>query len=130
MGWALDHADSAAEIIESIVTSINSPMASHARIARLYLLSDILHNSSAPVPNASLFRRHIETHLPVVFGALRASLLTATGRLTQAKIKDEVLRVMQGTGDVITRIYDVSLAKMEYLCTSRIGPLGLDLPCS
>lgn len=36
------------------------------KIARLYLLSDILHNSSAPVKKASSYRTHLQKGLPEV----------------------------------------------------------------
>lgn len=36
------------------------------KIARLYLLSDVLHNSSAPVKKASSYRTHLQKGLPEV----------------------------------------------------------------
>ena len=58
MVWCLEHAESAEEVVECIAESlsiIKTPMAK--KIARLFLISDILYNSSAKVPNASFFRK-------------------------------------------------------------------------
>ena len=40
------------------------------KIARLFLVSDILHNSSAAVPNASSYRSHFQESLPEIFASL------------------------------------------------------------
>ena len=58
MVFCLDHADCAEEIVECIAESLSileTPLSK--KIARLYLISDILHNSSAKVANASFFRK-------------------------------------------------------------------------
>ena len=39
---------------------------SSVKIARLYLLSDVLHDSSAPVKKASSYRTHLQKGLPEV----------------------------------------------------------------
>ena len=58
MVWCLEHAESAEEIVECIAESLSilqTPIPK--KIARLFLISDILHNSSAKVPNASFYRK-------------------------------------------------------------------------
>ena len=58
MGWCMEHAVAAALIVRSICTALLSSSAdSCRRISLVYLMSDLLYNSSAPVRNASLFRR-------------------------------------------------------------------------
>ena len=58
MGWCMEHAAAAAFIIRSICRALLSSSAdSCRRVSLLYLLSDLLYNSSAPIRNASLFRR-------------------------------------------------------------------------
>ena len=58
MGWCMEHAVAAPFIVRSICTALLSPSSdSCRRVSLLYLLSDLLYNSSAPVRNASLFRR-------------------------------------------------------------------------
>ena len=58
MVWCMKHADYAEEIVECISEAISQPDISiQTRVARLFLISDLLHNSSARIPNASYFRR-------------------------------------------------------------------------
>jgi U2-associated protein SR140 len=42
------------------------------QVARLFLVSDILHNSTAPVRNASRYRSLLEDTLPDIFQSLQA----------------------------------------------------------
>ena len=42
------------------------------KIARLFVVSDILHNSSATVRNASRYRTRLEEKLPEVFESFQA----------------------------------------------------------
>ena len=68
MGKALDFADASEEVVDLLCESLlvdATPI--NVKIARLYLLSDILHNSSAPVRNASSYRMHIQKSLPKIF---------------------------------------------------------------
>ena len=68
MGKALDFADASEEVVDLLCESMlvdATPI--NVKIARLYLLSDILHNSSAPVRNASSYRMHIQKSLPKIF---------------------------------------------------------------
>lgn len=58
MIYALNHANSAEEVAQCIAESLTAPEAPiHKKIARLYLISDILHNCTAEVANASLYRK-------------------------------------------------------------------------
>ncbi|CAF4463186.1 unnamed protein product, partial [Rotaria magnacalcarata] len=58
MIWAIDHAEAADEIIDCITESLSILQTpSHKKISRLYLISDILHNCSVKVTNASHYRR-------------------------------------------------------------------------
>jgi len=58
MIYCIDHADAAEEIVDCITESLSileTPL--HKKIARLYLISDILHNCSVKVSNASYYRK-------------------------------------------------------------------------
>lgn len=58
MIFCIEHADAADEICECIAESLsNSETAIHKKIARIYLVSDILHNCTVKVQNASFFRK-------------------------------------------------------------------------
>ena len=57
MGLALDHADAAEEVVGVLRDSLllaATPFP--VKVARLYLVSDVLHNSGAHVKNASNYR--------------------------------------------------------------------------
>lgn len=58
MMYAVNHANSAEEVADCITESLTiteTPI--HRKIARLYLISDILHNCAVEVANASLYRK-------------------------------------------------------------------------
>ena len=58
MVWCIEHAEAGSEIVECIAESLSilqTPLTK--KIARLYLISDILHNCSVKgVPNVSFYR--------------------------------------------------------------------------
>lgn len=57
MIFCIDHAEAADEICECIEESMSNPAtAISKKIARLYLMSDILHNCTVKVSNASFYR--------------------------------------------------------------------------
>lgn len=58
MIFCIEHADAADEISECIAESLMNPeTAIHKKIARIYLVSDVLHNCTVKVQNASFFRK-------------------------------------------------------------------------
>jgi U2-associated protein SR140 len=58
MIFCTEHADAADEICECIAESLaNAETAIHKKVARIYLVSDILHNCTVKVQNASFFRK-------------------------------------------------------------------------
>lgn len=58
------------EILTDALTLSETPIPT--KVARLFLTSDVLHNSTAPVRNASRYRSHMETSLPDIFESLQA----------------------------------------------------------
>lgn len=58
MIFCIEHSDAADEICECIAESLANPgTIASKRIARLYLISDVLHNCTVKVSNASFFRK-------------------------------------------------------------------------
>lgn len=57
------------EILTDALTLSETPIPT--KVARLFLTSDVLHNSTAPVRNASRYRSHMETSLPDIFESLQ-----------------------------------------------------------
>lgn len=68
------------EILSDSLTLSETPMTT--KVARLMLASDILHNSTAPVRNASRYRSLLEASLPDAFESLQVknfpSLISST----------------------------------------------------
>ena len=64
--WCIEHADAGEEIVECICESLSiaeTPLSK--KIARLYLISDILHNCSVKgVPNVSFYRKGFQVCRP------------------------------------------------------------------
>ncbi|KAF7089052.1 hypothetical protein CFC21_092102 [Triticum aestivum] len=100
MGFALDNADAAGEIVEVLAESLTlkeTPIPT--KVARLMLVSDILHNSSAPVKNASAFRTKFEAAIPDVMESFNDLYCSITGRITAEALKERVLKVLQVWAD-------------------------------
>ena len=57
MAWCLEHAEAAGEVAACLAESLAQPRTPPPRrVARLYLVSDILHNAQAKLTNASAYR--------------------------------------------------------------------------
>ncbi|KAJ9184109.1 hypothetical protein P3X46_007881 [Hevea brasiliensis] len=100
MGFALDNADAAGEIVEVLTDSLTlkeTPIPT--KVARLMLVSDILHNSSAPVKNASAYRTKFEATLPDIMESFNDLYRSITGRITAEALKERVLKVLQVWSD-------------------------------
>ena len=88
MLFALDHASAAQDVAEMLTESLTlaeTPVA--AKVARLFLVSDILHNSGAPVKHAAAYRRAFQDHLPRVFESLRGTLRDMSSRIAREALK-------------------------------------------
>ena len=63
--WCLEHADAGEEIVTCLSEALSlkeTPMAK--KVARLYLISDILHNCSVKgVPNVSYYRKGFQVRI-------------------------------------------------------------------
>ncbi|MBA0597878.1 hypothetical protein Gorai_007662 [Gossypium raimondii] len=100
MGFALDNADAAGEVVEVLTESLTlkeTPIPT--KVARLMLVSDILHNSSAPVKNASAYRTKFEATLPDIMESFNDLYRSVTGRITAEALKERVLKVLQVWSD-------------------------------
>ncbi|GAB0097515.1 U2 snRNP-associated SURP motif-containing protein [Sergentomyia squamirostris] len=94
MIFCIEHADAADEICECIAESMASvETLVHKKIARLYLISDILHNCSVKVQNASFFRKAMEKNLLEIFKELNAAYMSVESRLKAEGFKVRVLQV-------------------------------------
>lgn len=64
------------------------------KVAGLYLLSDILHNSGAPVKHASNYRGLVQSVLPEVFADLAALFRNnSLGRMSAFQVRNHISRL-------------------------------------
>ncbi|KAG7264560.1 hypothetical protein CRUP_019968 [Coryphaenoides rupestris] len=100
MLFCLTRADAAEEIVECITESLSilkTPLPK--KIARLYLVSDVLYNSSAKVSNASYYRKFFESK--AVSGLLRphATYKSIQGHLQSENFKQRVMACFRAWED-------------------------------
>ena len=93
--FALDHASSYPAVVSLLTASLLQPSTPIPRkLARLYALSDVLHNSGTPISNAWRYRASLESQLPLVFAHLGQVAISFTGKLKRQEFKDRVTRVL------------------------------------
>lgn len=96
MVFCIDHAHAADEIIDVITKSllIAATPIFPVKMARLYLLSDILHNSGTPVPNAWKYRSGFERCLEEIFAHLGVVRRGIERKLRQEQMKRAVMNLL------------------------------------
>ncbi|KAG9289214.1 hypothetical protein G9A89_022524 [Geosiphon pyriformis] len=95
MAFSIDHSDAADEIVDIISkTLIIKETPVPTKVARLYLVSDILHNSSVSVPNAWKFRAGFETKLPEIFENFNEAYRSITARLKAETFRRQITTLL------------------------------------
>ncbi|KAF9178487.1 hypothetical protein BGZ51_008148 [Haplosporangium sp. Z 767] len=95
MMFCMHHADASEELVDILVGSMVLPATPQpVRLARLYLISDILHNCSAPLPNVWKFRSALEVRLPEMFGALNTIYRSIEARLKAEQFRRQISNVL------------------------------------
>uniref|UniRef100_H2ZCT8 U2 snRNP-associated SURP motif-containing protein n=1 Tax=Ciona savignyi TaxID=51511 RepID=H2ZCT8_CIOSA len=100
MIFCMERSDCAEEIVECLAESLSileTPLTK--KIARLYLISDILHNSSAKIANASFFRKQLELKLEQVMRDLHLCHEAISSRLRAEQFKQKVLSCFRAWDD-------------------------------
>ncbi|XP_062235033.1 U2 snRNP-associated SURP motif-containing protein isoform X6 [Platichthys flesus] len=100
MLFCLNRAEAAEEIVECVTESLSilkTPLPK--KIARLYLVSDVLYNSSAKVANASYYRKYFETKLSQIFSDLNSTYKSIQGHLQSENFKQRVMSCFRAWED-------------------------------
>ena len=101
MVWCIEHAEAGDEIVECIAESLSilqTPLAK--KIARVYLISDILHNCSIKgVPNVSYFRKAFQAKLPEIFNDLNVCYKNIDGRMKAEAFRQRVVNCFRAWED-------------------------------
>merc|ERR1719309_1919321 len=120
MVWCIEHADSGEEIVECLAESLSileTPTVK--KIARLFLISDILHNCTVKgIPNVSHFRVGFQAKLPEIFTDLNASYKKIPSRMKAEAFKQRVMACFRAWEDW-------ALYPMDYLIKLQNVFLGL-----
>lgn len=125
MLFCINHSDAAEEIVECISESLlilETPL--YKKIARFYLLSDILHNCSARVTNASYYRKGFQMKLINIFISLREYLVSIEGRLKAEQFKQRILAVLSAWNEW-TLYEDDFLSNLKNIFTGNKQPVNL-----
>lgn len=129
MLFCLDHAEAAEEIVECITESLSilkTPLPK--KIARLYLVSDVLYNSSAKVSNASYYRKYFESKLSQIFADLNATYKTIQGHLQSENFKQRVMSCFRAWEE--WAVYpDPFLIKLQNIFLGLVN-LSVDKECA
>ncbi|CAH1400389.1 unnamed protein product [Nezara viridula] len=100
MVFCIEHAEAADEICDCILESLsNNTTLLYKKIARLYLVSDILHNCSIKMTNASNYRRCLESRLVDIFEQAHQTFIGLESRLKAESYKLRVLQIFRAWDD-------------------------------
>ncbi|KAM3600808.1 uncharacterized protein V6R79_002768 [Siganus canaliculatus] len=100
MLFCLERADAAEEVVGHITGSFSSPQTPlQKKIARLYLVSDVLHNSCAKVAGASYYRKYFEAKLSQIFQDLFTAHKNIQARLQAEQFKQKVMSCFRAWED-------------------------------
>ncbi|XP_053341109.1 U2 snRNP-associated SURP motif-containing protein isoform X1 [Clarias gariepinus] len=127
MLFCLERAEAAEEVVSCIAESlsmIQTPL--QKKVARLYLVSDILYNSSAKVSNASYYRKYFESKLPQIFSDMGEAYRNIQARLQAEQFKQKIMTCFRAWED--WAIYPESfLIQLQNIFLGLIKP-GEELP--
>ncbi|KAJ3222595.1 hypothetical protein HK099_002107 [Clydaea vesicula] len=96
MVFCIDHSEASEVIVDLIVESLlieNTPVFP-VKMARLYLVSDVLSNSSVSVNSAWKYRTNFEKKLPAVFEHLGLIYTRIESRIAAEKMRSAVLGIL------------------------------------
>ncbi|XP_050714698.1 U2 snRNP-associated SURP motif-containing protein-like isoform X3 [Eriocheir sinensis] len=100
MVWCIEHADAAEEICQCLTEALtNNETALPKKIARLYLVSDILHNCSVKVSNASFYRKGFQSKLAEIFEGLHVGYNLVESRLRAEQVKQRIMQCCRAWED-------------------------------
>ncbi|XP_066514904.1 U2 snRNP-associated SURP motif-containing protein isoform X2 [Hoplias malabaricus] len=100
MLFCLEKAEAAEEVVSCIAESLSilhTPL--QKKVARLYLVSDILYNSCAKVANASYYRKYFEPKLPQIFSDVGEAYRNIQARLQAEQFKQKIMNCFRAWED-------------------------------
>ncbi|XP_017778699.1 PREDICTED: U2 snRNP-associated SURP motif-containing protein isoform X2 [Nicrophorus vespilloides] len=102
MVFCIEHSEAAEEIADCVTESLsNLSTVITKKIARLYLINDILHNCAVKVTRASSYRRAFESRLLEILKHIKRTYDRLDGRLKADGFRMRVMRVLKAWEDLI-----------------------------
>lgn len=129
MVWCIEHADAAEEICQCLCEAlINPSTAITKKMARLYLVSDILHNCTVKVSNASFYRKGLQSKLQEIFEGVHNAHAAIESRLRAEQLKQRVLQCCRAWEDwaVYPPEFLISLQNIFLGLVKRSANNGMD----
>ena len=124
MVWCIEHAEAGEEIVDCIAESLSilqTPLTK--KIARLYLISDILHNCSVKgVPNVSFYRQGFQSKLPEIFTDLNQCYQSIESRIRAEAFKQRVINCFRAWEDWALYPQDF-LIKLQNIFMGFVGKI-------
>lgn len=100
MEFAVERAECSADVADTITASLlDMNVGRRTKIAQLYVVSDILHNCSAPVRGVQAYRAQFNRTLPAVFEHLGRYARGIVSSMSRTNFKRDVLRVVGAWDD-------------------------------
>jgi len=126
MAFCLDHSENSAEITYIIAQSLDlldTPL--QKKLARMYLINDILYNSSLlTVPAAWSYRKYFEAKLPEMVENLNRTYLETTSAANEAA-KEKILKLLKLWND--WSVYEQRfLAGLQAIFLKKKNHFGID----
>lgn len=95
MVFIIDHGESAYHVTDVLINAITEETEMiGTKISRLYIMSDVLYNSSASHQFAWVYRLSMEKRMPEVFNNLRAFIKTSTSKIAKEQLMDAAMKLL------------------------------------
>ncbi|KAK9889205.1 hypothetical protein WA026_004485 [Henosepilachna vigintioctopunctata] len=134
MVFCIEHSDAADEVVECITESLSNPNTQISKkIARLYLVSDILHNCGVKVNKASFYRKVFEAKFVEIFRHIKTYYDKLEGRLQAEGFKLRILRILKAWEDTIfppdfmNKLHNIFLGLEEEVKEEQTIDSGLNI---
>ena len=100
MEFAIERAECAADVVDVVTASLlNLDTPKAAKLARLYVVSDLLHNCSAPVRGVQAYRGQFIRTLPQIFEHLERYVAAMTSASSRDAFARDILAVLAAWDD-------------------------------
>ena len=110
MEFAIERAECAEDIVDIIAGSlVNAETSRASKLARLYVVSDVLHNSAAPVKGVQAYRGLFIRVLPHVFEHLKEYALAMSSTSSRTAFARRIFAILDAWGDFFLEDFTQSL---------------------